>query len=203
MRWPRLVPTTAVLLSLSVPVADAASATSPEASAATLDRVVPAQRKAQVIGQLVGSWRLVSFALRNADGTLSYPYGQDAVGKLTYTRDGHQWATGARRGASKNVPDAFWYTGTFDVNLKRRTVVHHVQYSSISAWEGTDLVRGYKIAGNRLTLTIAPDSPGGATGVLKWKRLAGSHPTSSHPTSSHSTSSPPTSSPTTASRPAP
>jgi hypothetical protein len=103
------------------------------------------------------------------DGTLSYPFGKDAVGKLTYTRDGNQWATIGRRGASKNLPDAFWYTGTFDVNLKRRTVVHHVQYSSITAFEGTDLVRSFKLRRDRLTLTIAPS--GGATGVIKWKRL--------------------------------
>jgi hypothetical protein len=130
-----------------------------------------ADAKAKVAHQLEGSWQLLSFALRTADGALNYPYGKDAVGKLTYTRDGNQWATVARRGASKNLPDALWYTGTFDINLKRRTIVHHVQYSSISAWERTDLVRGFKLRDSRLTLTIAPASPGGQTGVLKWKRL--------------------------------
>jgi hypothetical protein len=130
-----------------------------------------ADAKAKVARHLEGSWRLLSFALRSPDGALSYPYGKDAVGKLTYTRDGNQWATVARRGVSKNLPDALWYTGSFDINLKRREIVHHVQYSSISAWEGTDLVRGFKLRDGRLTLTIAPPSPGGQTGVLKWKRL--------------------------------
>jgi hypothetical protein len=129
------------------------------------------EAKAKVVRQLAGSWRLVSYANRSVDGTLSYPFGKDAVGKLTYTRDGNQWATIGRRGASKNLPNAFWYTGTFDVNLKRRTVVHHVQYSSITAFEGTDLVRSFKLRRNRLTLTIAPNAPGGATGLIKWKRL--------------------------------
>jgi hypothetical protein len=138
-------------------------------SPAAVDGARSAGAKAKVVRELAGSWRLVSYADRSVDGTLSYPFGKDAVGKLTYTRDGNQWATIGRRGASKNLPDAFWYTGTFDVNLKRRTVVHHVQYSSITAFEGTDLVRSFKLRRNRLTLTIAP--PGGATGVVKWKRL--------------------------------
>ena len=130
-----------------------------------------ADAKARIAHQLESSWQLVSFTLRSTDGALSYPYGKDAVGKLTYTRDGNQWATVGRRGASKNLPDALWYTGTFDINLKRRTIVHHVQYSNISAWEGTNLVRSFKLGDSRLTLTIAPASPGGQTGVLKWTRL--------------------------------
>jgi hypothetical protein len=130
-----------------------------------------ADAKAKIAHRLEGTWKLVSFTLRSTDGALTYPYGKDAVGKLTYTRDGNQWATVGRRGAPKNLPDALWYTGTFDINLKRRTVVHHVLYSNISAWEGTDLVRGFKLRDNRLTLTVAPASPAGQTGVLKWTRL--------------------------------
>jgi Lipocalin-like domain len=135
-----------------------------------------ADTKAKVAHQLEGSWQLVSFALRSPDGAPTYPYGKDAVGKLTYTPDGNQWATVSRRGASKNLPDALWYTGTFDINLKRRTIVHHVQYSNISAWEGTNLVRGFKVRRNRLTLTVASTSPGGPTGVLKWTRRRGGAP---------------------------
>jgi hypothetical protein len=164
MRRPRLVLAAAgLMLPLSVWLV--------AASVATADRPRGAEARAKVVRQLAGSWQLVSFTLRSADGTLSYPFGKAAVGKLTYTRDGHQWATGARRGASKNLPDAFWYTGTFDVNPKRRTIVHHVQYSSISAWEGTDLIRSFRLRGNGLTLTIAPGAPDGQTGVLKWKKL--------------------------------
>jgi Lipocalin-like domain len=140
------------------------------ASSAAVHGAKSADAKAKVAHQLEGSWRLASFVLRSTDGALSYPYGRDAVGKLTYTRDGNQWASVGRRGVSKNLPDALWYTGTFDINLKRRTIVHHVQYSNISAWEGTDLVRSFKLRHNRLTLTIAPASPGGQTGVLKWTR---------------------------------
>jgi hypothetical protein len=161
MRRPRLVLVMAGAV-LALPVWSIGS------SAAAVQGARSAEAKARVVRHLAGSWQLMSFALRSADGTLSYPFGKDAVGKLTYTRDGNQWATIGRRGASKNLPDAFWYTGTFDVNLKRRTVIHHVQYSSITAYEDTDLVRSFKLRGNRLTLTIAPTAPGGTTGVITW-----------------------------------
>jgi hypothetical protein len=164
MQRPRLFPAAAVW-AIALPVWFFGS------SSAGVHGGTNGDAKAKVAHHLEGSWQLLSFVLRSTDGAVSYPYGKDAVGKLTYTRDGNQWATVGRRGVSKNLPDALWYTGTFDINLKRRTIVHHVQYSSISAWEGTDLVRGFKLRDGRLTLTIAPPSLGGQTGVLKWKRL--------------------------------
>jgi Lipocalin-like domain len=164
MRRPRLLLVTAGAV-LALPVWLIGSSPSAGQGASSAE-------KARIVSQLAGSWQLVSFAVRSADGALSYPFGKDALGKLTYTRGGTQWATIGRRGASKNLPDAFWYTGTFDVNLKQRTVIHHVQYSSISAWEGTDLVRSFKLRRDRrLTLTIAPSAPGGQSGIARWKKL--------------------------------
>lgn len=58
------------------------------ASPAAVHGTKSANPKAKVARQLEGSWQLVSFVLRSTDGALSYPYGRDAVGKLTYTRDG-------------------------------------------------------------------------------------------------------------------
>ena len=140
-------------------------------SPAAVDHARGAQATSKLVRQLAGSWELVSFAQRSPDGRLSYPFGKDAVGKLTYTRDGNQWATIGRRGAAKNLPDAFFYTGTFDVGPNRRTIVHHVRYSSIIAWEGTDLVRSFRLGAKRLTLTVAPTAPGQPTGIITWRRL--------------------------------
>lgn len=126
--------------------------------------------KAKVERKLVGSWRLLSFVVRSAEG-IDYPFGDDAVGKLTYTEEGNMWALVARRGVPKNLPDATWYTGTFDIDVKRRTVIHHVQYSNLPTWEKGDQPRLYKLKANRLTLSVPPAEPGGATGVLKWKKL--------------------------------
>lgn len=126
--------------------------------------------EAKVARQLAGTWRLVSWIQRAADGTVTHPYGRDAVGKLTYTRGGHMWALVARRGVPKNVPDATWYTGTFRLDLGRRTVVHRVEHSNIPTWEGTDQPRRLRLSGNRLTLSVLPAEPGGPTAVLTWRR---------------------------------
>lgn len=42
--------------------------------------------------QFVGTWRLVSLELRDAEGLAIYPYGQDAIGYLMYTPDGYMSA---------------------------------------------------------------------------------------------------------------
>ena len=34
--------------------------------------------------QLLGTWRLVSFELRDAEGQAIYPYGQDAIGQTAH-----------------------------------------------------------------------------------------------------------------------
>jgi len=126
--------------------------------------------RAQVERQLVGSWRLVSFVVRSTEGR-SYPLGKDAVGKLTYTRDGNVWAMVARSDRPKNLPDALWYTGTFRVELKRRTIVHQVEHASIPVWEGGDQLRKFRLRGDRLTLSAPPTQPGAGIGVLKWERI--------------------------------
>lgn len=128
-----------------------------------------AKAKAKVERKLVGSWRLLSFVVRSAEG-LGHPFGQDAVGKLTYTPDGNIWALVARRDPPKNLPDALWYTGTFRVDVKSRTIIHRVRHANIPAWEGSDQLRPFRFRRDQLTLSTPPAEPGGPTLVLTWER---------------------------------
>jgi hypothetical protein len=143
----------------------------PLVSAETQSAGRHASAEAKVERKLVGSWRLVSFVARSTDGkTAFYPFGKEVQGKLTYTRDRNIWALVR----SKQIPqDVLWYTGTFRVDLTRRTIIHHVQYASISGWEGGDQWRPFKLSGSRLTLSASPAEPGGVTLVLKWKKVSG------------------------------
>jgi hypothetical protein len=55
-------------------------------------------------------------------------------------------------------------------------VIHHVDISWNQAWTGTDQVRFYKLEGNTLTITSAPnklptDSREGRS-ILVWEKLA-------------------------------
>ena len=38
---------------------------------------------------LIGTWRLVSFEVRDETDHVTYPFGQDAVGYMRYTADGY------------------------------------------------------------------------------------------------------------------
>jgi len=65
------------------------------------------------------------------------------------------------------------YAGTFTVEGEK--VVHHVDISWNQAWTGTDLVRFFKLDGDRLTITTAParspiDGKEGRS-VLVWKKV--------------------------------
>src|SRR5215210_4704599 len=40
---------------------------------------------------LIGTWRLISWENRDADGEISYPLGEDAVGYIMYNEDGYMF----------------------------------------------------------------------------------------------------------------
>jgi hypothetical protein len=65
------------------------------------------------------------------------------------------------------------YAGTYTMDAEK--VVHHVDISWNQAWTGTDQVRFYKLEGNALTITSAPNrSPtDGREGrsILVWEKL--------------------------------
>ena len=65
------------------------------------------------------------------------------------------------------------YAGTY--TLEGDKVVHHVDISWNQAWTGTDLVRFYKLDGNILTITTAPNKSlvdgREGRGVLVWEKV--------------------------------
>ena len=101
---------------------------------------------------LVGTWALVSWEFRDADGNISYPFGKNASGYLTYTPDGYMSATivspnrvafasqDVRKATLDEKATAFdtyiSYCGTYEV--RGDTVIHHVRASLIPNWVGGD-----------------------------------------------------------------
>lgn len=117
---------------------------------------------AAVADKLVGTWHLRSSALRDQSGAIIGPAYQDPAGKLIYTRRGEMWVVAGNRGAP------LWYTGRFEVRPRINTIVHHVQYSTILAWEGTAQLRKYRfLSPNLLRLRVLV---GTTTLELIWKR---------------------------------
>jgi hypothetical protein len=139
----------------------------------------------------VGTWQLVSFQARTADGRVIYPFGPDAQGLLTYTHDGRMWAAVykanrqpfAVNDQQKGTADEYTaavqsyvqYMGTFDVDRDAGTVSHHVEQSIFPNWNGTTQVRFYTFSndGNGLDLTTPPIPFGGTTLVAHviWTRI--------------------------------
>ena len=113
--------------------------------------------RAEVERALIGTWRLTSFPVTDPTGAVvGSLYGDDPVAKVTYTPQGDFWAfVGARdRSGAPGAGQQLWYTGRLEVRARAHEVVHHVQYSSLPAIEGTKLVREYDLHGNRLVLSF-------------------------------------------------
>ena len=136
---------------------------------------------------LVGAWTLRSDSREIlATGEKGPLLGVRPTGTLIYTTDGRMMAMVLSDGRKKPVApiasDAeavalfrtvVAYAGRYTVEADR--ILHHVEQSWNETWTGTDLVRFYKLDGNRLALTTAPapNPRDGAMSVstLVWERL--------------------------------
>lgn len=136
---------------------------------------------------LVGTWRLVSFEVRDAEGRITYPFGRDAVGFITYSPDGHMAVQFGRAGRAR-VTTGDWvaaepaeiaaaardyiaYCGAYE--LRDGVVVHRVELSLLPNWIGGELVRLATFEGERVTLSTSPTPVGGRqqTATLVWERV--------------------------------
>jgi hypothetical protein len=135
---------------------------------------------------LVGRWGLVSYEIRSADGQISYPLGEDAVGYITYDQDGYMFVAIMRprrarfasgdllQGSTEEKVQAaesyISYCGGYDFHGD--TVIHHVELSLFPNWVGVDQQRLVELAGDRLTLSTRPMllAGRGQTARLLWER---------------------------------
>ena len=148
-----------------------------------------APRAATTTQKFMGTWKLVTSEFRTSDGKVSYPLGEKAVGILMYDSGGRmavqlmrqdrpRFASGDMRGGTpeeaKIAADGYVaYFGTYEVEDRKGTVVHHVEASLFPNWMGQDQVRFFEFSSDLLTLKTLPILSGGQeiTGVLVWKRL--------------------------------
>jgi hypothetical protein len=115
----------------------------------------------------VGTWRLTSEEFVDPAGAPAGSLFADTVGKLTYTARGDVWAL---VGSPTDPAGAIWYTGTAEVHRRAGVVVHHVQYSSLAAWTGTDLVRAYEFFARDKRLRLSAEVTPELTDILEWRR---------------------------------
>jgi hypothetical protein len=138
---------------------------------------------------LVGTWRLLAWEARGADGTVAHPFGERAVGYGVYTADGHVFVQLMRPSRPPFVGgDVFGgtaeenalaiggygaYGGTYELEDGGGTVVHHLEMSLFPNWIGGVQRRTIEWDADRLILSTPPILGGGSTLVhrLTWERV--------------------------------
>ncbi len=146
-----------------------------------------AARAATAAASVVGTWRLLRWETRTADGQVGYPLGADAVGYLSYTADGYvfvammraarpRYATSDLLGgtaAERATAAAEYVTYCGRYRLEDERVVHQIELSLFPNWTGSDQERFVALEGDRLTITTAPLAIGGTTtNCLVWERAS-------------------------------
>ena len=139
--------------------------------------------------QLAGTWKLVSFEFRAADGRVFKPFGDEPKGVIIGDKLGNVaaqvMASGRKNFASQDVGKAtpeealaamssyVAYFGRASVDEKGGKITTRVIGSLIPNWTGGDQVRLFKFSGDRLILSTPPMPLYGATatGVLEWEKI--------------------------------
>jgi hypothetical protein len=137
--------------------------------------------------EFVGAWKLISLERRTTAGEVTYPMGQNPVGRLTYDALGRmsvqimrpdrpkfQAASVAGGTPEEKIAALDGYTayyGTFSVSETERVVIHHVEASLYPNWVGSDQRRFYEFSGDQLILRAVNGSGGpGTESRLVWER---------------------------------
>ncbi|MGE0698376.1 MAG: lipocalin-like domain-containing protein [Hyphomicrobiaceae bacterium] len=127
---------------------------------------------------LVGGWRLEGWSLVYDDGRPDeHPLGQDALGLILYTPDGHVSATLMRRQGrdpsqshkAEAELQSFAYAGRYEV--RGGAVFHSIEVSTNASLVGMTSTRDISLDGDRLTLS-GPDFTAGTrrTQRIEWRR---------------------------------
>jgi len=138
--------------------------------------------------RLIGTWRLVSYQVRSADGSVVYPMGKEVVGTIMYLADGYMSAMlmvpgraplsgGSAASATFEelvaaVTGFFAYVGRFEVDEAAKVVTHHIEIALAPQLVGTVQRRHVLFGGRRLRLRGDPAPIAGqqAVPVITWER---------------------------------
>ena len=141
--------------------------------------------------QLHGTFRLTSYYLEGADGSVVHPMGEDAIGFIMYLPDGRMSANlmvpgrtaySGGSAATATVEERaaaalgyFGYAGRYEVDEPAAAVRHHIDVALAPNLVGTTQLRHLRFDGPRLFLRGDPVPVSGrmAAHVINWERVAG------------------------------
>ena len=138
---------------------------------------------------LIGTWKLVSFEIRQLNIETLKPYGDHPFGQIIYTENGRFSVQLAQPGRtpvksgdmmdtsheelSSNYRGYISYFGRYTYEEKMKMVLHHVEGSLFPNWENDTLKRFIKVNKNSIELTTEPTLYGGVEVVASvvWKKI--------------------------------
>jgi Lipocalin-like domain/Domain of unknown function (DUF4440) len=155
------------------------------------DAPIASAGNSSAAAQLVGTWRLVSRSVTNADGErIAEPaLGEKPSGYLVYDASGHVAAQLMRPGrtaaqlkncgatpakAQNNSTTVCGYDAYFGTyKLEDGGIVHHLELALSPEDIGKDIHRSFVIAGDQLTITFPTTMPDGktVTRTVVWERV--------------------------------
>ena len=121
-------------------------------------------------GQLVGTWRLISYEDRDdPNGKWTYRFGKNPKGYFIYDKTGHvaiqimrtppppKFASGDDAKPTPEEALAVYssytaYFGTYTVDEAKHVVIHHVEGGMRPSYVGTDQERPFELSGDRLII---------------------------------------------------
>ncbi len=137
---------------------------------------------------LAGAWKLLVFEFRS-EGQVVFPFGTNYSGLCLYDTTGHMsmqimradrprfavndQLAGTPEEVAAALTGCISYFGTYVVDKTHGVVVHHVSQSLFPNWIGSDLVRFYRISGDRLIVSAPTVQVRGhlMDAMLVWERL--------------------------------
>lgn len=138
--------------------------------------------------QFAGSWRLVSAEGHSSDGSITYDWGQEPLGRVMFDTAGHlslhlvdpdrpnfesgDFLRPTVEELSKAFNGYFGYFGSYEVDTEKQTVIFHIKGAAYPNYIGSDQFRYYEITGDTLVLRTPPERAGGEDIVyyVTWER---------------------------------
>jgi hypothetical protein len=140
-----------------------------------------------IASQLVGVWRLVSYAVEQAGHEDSFPFGPEPEGFLIYTPDGfvsaqlmkpgrspfqsHDWNGGTPNEYQQAGSGYIAYCGVYEVDEEKKTVTHIPSVALVPNLILKGQVRSITLSEGRLSLcAVVPiANSGSVTSRLEWR----------------------------------
>ena len=136
-------------------------------------------------GEFVGSWQLKAWTAELSDGKIVFPFGEDAIGRITYDDYGNMAVQIMKNNRSNFLSDDplqaqsdevvvayngfIAYSGYYEVNVESNQVVHQIKISSFPNWVGQDQTRYYEFKEDKLILST--DLIGSSRHKLIWEKV--------------------------------